>query len=82
MQPPLQQLLAASALIVTCEKIVAAGWLPETEERNLRLLIGRACRAYQITSIAERKPAANDSDFDTQLTLVADALNALPNGAA
>lgn len=82
-RPPLQQLLAASALIVTCEKIVASGRLPETDEQNLRQLIARCCRAYQIPTVAERaSTVANDTDFDAQLVLVASALNVLPNGAA
>lgn len=76
MQPSLQQLLAASALIVTCERLVASGALAETEEQNLRVLIAKCCRAFEISSIAERPEPANDSDFDARLALVAQALNA------
>lgn len=51
----LQQLLAASALLVTCERLVGSGRLPEDEEKNLRLLIVRVCRAFEIPTIAERE---------------------------
>jgi hypothetical protein len=74
MTASLQQLLAASALIVTCEKIVGSNWLPEAEEQNLRVLITRCCRAYGLATIAERPAPANDSDFDAQLALVSQAL--------
>ena len=50
----LQQLLAASALITTCERICAMGYLPENEEQDIRVLIARASRAFQIDTIAER----------------------------
>lgn len=50
----LQQLLAASAMIVSLEKIAAAGVLPEAEEQKIRVLIIQACRAFEIPSIAER----------------------------
>jgi len=50
----LQQLLAASALLVTCEKIAGSGVLPEHEEQDLRRLIARACKAFEIPTIAER----------------------------
>lgn len=50
----LQQLLAASALIVTLERIASSGILPENEEMNVRILICRACRVFEIPSIAER----------------------------
>lgn len=62
MTATLQQLLAASALIVTCEKIAAADVLPEAEERQIRVLIAQACRAFEISSIAER-PASQVIDF-------------------
>lgn len=51
----LQQLLAASALLVTCEKIAGSGRLPEAEEKDLRILIVRVCRAFEIPTIAERE---------------------------
>ncbi len=50
----LQQLLAASALIVTCERLCALGVLPEADERNLRTIIVQACKAFEITPLAER----------------------------
>ena len=51
---PLQQRLAASALLVTCEKIVASGWLPEREEQSLRELLPRVYQTFSIPSPAER----------------------------
>lgn len=50
----LQELLVASALITTCESICTKGLLPESEEQNLRELIARCCRAFNVPSIAER----------------------------
>jgi hypothetical protein len=59
----LQELLATSALLVTCEKIAGSGRLPEDEERDLRVLIVRVCRAFDIPTIAER-------EFDNVVSLV------------
>ena len=53
----LQQLLAASALIVTLERIASAGILAESDEADIRRLIVRACRAFEIPTIAERPVA-------------------------
>lgn len=50
----LQQLLAASALIVACEKICSSGVLSDSDERNLRILIVRAGKAFVLDSVAER----------------------------
>lgn len=50
----LQQLLAASALIVRLERIATSGILPENDEADIRRLICRACRAFEIPTIAER----------------------------
>jgi hypothetical protein len=50
----LQELMAASALVVTLERIASRGILPADEEANIRLLICRACRAFEIPTIAER----------------------------
>lgn len=52
----LQQLLAASALIVQLERIASSGILPENDEADVRRLICRACRAFEIPTIAERMP--------------------------
>lgn len=52
----LQQLLAASALIVRLERIASSGILPDNEEADIRILICRACRAFAIPMIAERTP--------------------------
>jgi hypothetical protein len=51
---PLHQLVAASALVTTCEKLCASGVLPEADEQNLRELIVKCCRAFEISTIAER----------------------------
>lgn len=55
MPPSLQQLLAASSLIVTCERIVALGVLPEAEEQKLRDLIVKACKAFEMPTVCERR---------------------------
>lgn len=78
----LLQTIAASALIETIEKQCRDGIHNEQEEMRLRQLTVKACRVFEMPSLAERPPAANDSSFDAQLTLVGQALNALPNGAA
>ena len=52
--PGLQQLLAASALIITLERIASSGILPENDEADIRRMIVRACRAFEIPTIAER----------------------------
>lgn len=51
---PLQQLLAASALLVSAERIASSGILPENEEAELRVLICRVCHAFDIPTVAER----------------------------
>jgi hypothetical protein len=53
MTATLQQLIAASALITTCEKILRSGVLPEGDEQNLRELIVKCCRAFEIAPLAE-----------------------------
>ena len=50
----LQQRLAAAALLVTCEKIAASGWLPEREEQSLRALLPRVYQTFNVPSPAER----------------------------
>lgn len=61
----LQQLLAASALIVTCERLASSGILPDEQEAEIRVLICRACRAFEIPTVAERAvtPASNVREF-------------------
>lgn len=51
----LQELLAASAIIVSLERIASSGILPEGQETEIRLLICRACRAFSIPTVAERQ---------------------------
>lgn len=50
----LQELLAASALILTCEKIASSGVLCQADEMDLRVLIVRSCKAFEIDRLAER----------------------------
>lgn len=50
----LQHLLAASALLVSAERIASSGLLPENEEAELRVLICRVCQAFDIPTVAER----------------------------
>ena len=50
----LQQLLAASALIVILERIASAGILAEEDESDVRRLIVRCCNAFDIPTQAER----------------------------
>lgn len=57
MTAPLQQLLAASALIVTLERIASSGVLAENDEADARRLICRACKAFELPTIAERPVA-------------------------
>lgn len=54
MTAPLQQLLAASAMITALEKIASSGLLPIDQEIDLRLLIVRAGNTFLLDSIAER----------------------------
>jgi hypothetical protein len=60
----LQQLLAASALIVTCERMASSGMLAEKEEGELRILICRACRAFEIPTVAERPEPREPQVFE------------------
>ncbi len=50
----LQQLLAASTLIVTLEKLCTSGVLPEDVEQNVRVIVVQACKAFGIKPLAER----------------------------
>ncbi len=54
MTATLQQLLAASALIVTCERLARSGLLPEEQETDIRRLVVRCCNAFEIPTVAER----------------------------
>lgn len=49
----LTHLMAASAMATALQKICCSGVLPEAEEQNLRVLVVRSCRAFQIPTIAE-----------------------------
>lgn len=55
MTSSLTQRLCASALIAHVEKICAAGWLPEPDERHLRVLI-ETMRTVYGPEMPERKP--------------------------
>lgn len=50
----LQQLLAASNLLVFAERMASSGRLSEEEEKDVRLMICRVCNAFKIPTIAER----------------------------
>lgn len=50
----LQQLLAASNLIVFAERMASSGRLTEEEEKDVRLMVCRVCKAFNIPTIAER----------------------------
>lgn len=63
MPQDLTQLLAASVMVLQLERIASSGMLPEDEEAKLRKLICRACRAFDIPSIAERP----DPDLTAQI---------------
>ena len=69
----LQELMAASAMMITLEKIASSGRLPLAEEINVRELIVRAGKAFAMDSAAER-PANGNVDLDMQLEGVAAAL--------
>lgn len=64
MTATLQQLMAASALVVTLERIASRDILPADEEASVRLLICRACRAFEIPTIAERPIAEEPLRFE------------------
>lgn len=66
----LQQLLAASNLVIFCENLARAGRLTEGEEACLRELTVKTCNAFEIPTLAER-PANSNCDLDYQLTAMA-----------
>jgi hypothetical protein len=70
MTTPLHQLLAASAMVITLERIASSGVLSDTDEMETRLLIVRACRAFQIPSIAERSNVVELVDHDPEYRIV------------
>jgi 6,7-dimethyl-8-ribityllumazine synthase len=57
---PLQQLLAASNLLVFAERMASSGRLSEEEEKEVRVMIVRVCNAFEIPTLAER-PLKQDS---------------------
>lgn len=67
----LQQLLAASALVVFCERLAREGKLAERDETFLRELTVKVCRAFEIPTLAERPVANSNNDPDYQLASVA-----------
>lgn len=70
MTATIQQLFAVCVLLTKCEKICAAGVLPEQDEQMLRFLIAKVCRTFEIPTLAER-PANQNANPDQQLSLVA-----------
>jgi hypothetical protein len=66
----LKHLLAARQMIKVLERIASSGILPEADEAEIRQLICRACRAFEIPTLAER-PANGNADMDAQIDAVA-----------
>ena len=54
MSANLQQLLAASNLLVFAERMASSGRLSEEEEKDVRMMIVRVCHAFEIPTLAER----------------------------
>lgn len=69
----LQELMAASAMMITLEKIASSGRMPTDEEIEIRLLIVRAGRAFGMDSRVER-PTADVIQFDAQVEVVRDVM--------
>lgn len=69
----LQELMAASAMMITLEKIASSNRLPVDEEINVRQLIVRAGKAFGLDSIAER-PSADVIHLDAQIDAVREAM--------
>jgi len=69
----LQELWAASAMMITLEKIASSGRLPTDEEIDIRLLIVRAGRAFGMNSRSER-PTAEIVQLDAQIDAVREAM--------
>ncbi|MEY9806948.1 hypothetical protein [Bradyrhizobium elkanii] len=61
----LKELMAASALIVTLERICGSGVLFMEEEISARVAISLATQAFGLDSIAER-PTADVIEFPTK----------------
>jgi hypothetical protein len=79
----LQELLAVSAMVTSCEQIVAAGVLPEAREAELRILIVRVSRAFGMPTVSERTPtpAANTNyTIERQLAAIREAISSEPRG--
>lgn len=55
----LLQIVAASALVETLEKQCRDGIHSEPEEMRIRSLVVRACRAFEMPTIAERTAPAD-----------------------
>lgn len=71
----LQELMAASAMMITLEKIASSGCLPLDEEINVRQLIVRAGNAFGIDSLAERT-SAEVINFEAQVDAVREQMAA------
>ncbi|QPF86993.1 hypothetical protein IC762_12135 [Bradyrhizobium genosp. L] len=71
----LQQILAASAMITTLERICSSGVLSERDESETRLMIYRACKAFSLPSVAERTSSnviqIGDHDIEYRQTIEA-----------
>lgn len=59
----LTQLLAASAMATALQRICSQGVLSEQQEAEMRILVVRSCRAFDIPTIAEA-PAGDVQIFE------------------
>ena len=69
----LQELMAASAMMITLEKIASSNRLPIDEEIEIRLLVVRAGRAFGMDSRVER-PTADVIQLDAQIDAVREVM--------
>lgn len=58
MTATLSQLMAASAMATALQRICSQGVLPVEQEQDLRILVVRSCRAFDIPTIAEASEQA------------------------
>lgn len=77
----LTELLAASDLIVTLERLASSGSLTESDERDARETICRACRTFKLPTIAERSNVielvTNDAAYQRTIEQVATEMGTL-----
>lgn len=74
----LLQKCAASALIETIERQCRDGIHSFDEEQRLRVLVVRACNAFEMPTLGERSAANSNDDLDVQLVSVSREIAATP----